>query len=115
DYDGFGWGLYSVPFRYGGASYPDLSRFSSASGLEQNGQVVEHTPASKSSTYWMRLHRRFHPRWICGSGLDAARSTPVCPCPTSTTPTSLLAMADRTWVPTSSATRWPRCPPTGRG
>src|SRR6058998_1821172 len=41
DYDGFDWVGYSVPFRYGGASYSSLDAFKGASGLETNGQIVD--------------------------------------------------------------------------
>jgi len=40
DYDGFDWGGYSVPFRYGGTSYSSLDAFKAASGLETNGNLV---------------------------------------------------------------------------
>src|SRR5207245_868717 len=37
DYDGFDWGSGAVPFKYGGLSYPGLSSFAAASGLERAG------------------------------------------------------------------------------
>lgn len=40
DYDGFDWGSSSEPFAYAGVTHPDLSSFSTASGLETHGQRV---------------------------------------------------------------------------
>jgi hypothetical protein len=40
DADGFDWGAASNPFAYGGVTYPDLSAFAAASGLEWNGLRV---------------------------------------------------------------------------